>query len=390
VVANGSSPALERVQLRAMIDTATTVLVPVSAPATAAPIPRHRRIAVIAGDGIGREVMPVALDVVRAAARDEVEIETVAFPWSCDFYLETGAMMPADALDTLRAFDAIFLGAIGDPSRVPDTTSLWGSLLKIRKGLNLAVNVRPARFLPGMPSPLIDPNGFDVVVARENTEGEYSDVGGRIHQGDREIAIQVNVFTRQGTTAVVRYALDLARTRRGRLTSATKSNGIMHAMPFWDEVVRDVAADYPDVAVESMHLDALLARLVRDPARFDVIVGSNLFGDLLTDLSAALMGSIGIAPSANIDPTGVSPSLFEPVHGSAPDIAGRGIANPIGQVWTGALMLRHLGYPVAADRIEAAIAASIVEGELTPDMGGTLSTTEVGVRLVARIEAGAR
>ncbi len=370
-----------------MTDIAAPAPVPVSAPAGSTPAPRHRRIAVIAGDGIGREVMPVALEVVQAAAGDDVTIETVAFPWSCDFYVETGAMMPADALDTLRTFDAIFLGAIGDPSRVPDTTSLWGSLLKMRKGLGLAVNMRPARYLAGMPSPLIDPGDFDIVVARENTEGEYSDVGGRMHEGDREIAIQVNVFTRQGTTAVVRYALELARSRRGRLTSATKSNGIMHAMPFWDEVVRDVAADYPDVAVESMHLDALLARLVRDPGRFDVIVGSNLFGDLLTDLSAALMGSIGIAPSANIDPTGVSPSLFEPVHGSAPDIAGQGIANPLGQVWTGALMLRHLGYPAAADRIEAAIGAAIIARELTPDMGGTLSTVEVGERLVARVAA---
>jgi tartrate dehydrogenase/decarboxylase/D-malate dehydrogenase len=298
-------------------------------------------------------------------------------------------MMPADGLDTLRAFDAIFLGAVGDPARVADTVSLWGLLLRIRKGFGLAVNVRPARFMPGMPSPLRDPAGFDVIVARENTEGEYSDVGGRIHEGDREVAIQVNVFTRVGTTAVVRHALELARSRRGRLTSATKSNGIVHAMPFWDEVVRDVAADYPDVTVESMHLDALLARLVREPARFDVIVGSNLFGDLLTDLSAALMGSIGIAPSANIDPTGANPSLFEPVHGSAPDIAGRGIANPLGQVWTGALMLRHLGFPAAADRIEAAVAAVIAARELTPDMGGTLSTTGVGERLLARLEAAA-
>jgi tartrate dehydrogenase/decarboxylase/D-malate dehydrogenase len=352
-----------------------------------APDRARRRVAVIAGDGIGREVMPVALEVVRAASRDDVALDTVDFPWSCDFYLETGAMMPADGLDTLRGFDAIFLGAVGDPARVPDTVSLWGLLLRIRKGLGLAVNVRPARFMPGMPSPLRDPAGFDVIVARENTEGEYSDVGGRIHEGDREVAIQVNVFTRVGTTAVVRHALELARSRRGRLTSATKSNGIVHAMPFWDEVVRDVAADYPEVTVESMHLDALLARLVREPARFDVIVGSNLFGDLLTDLSAALMGSIGIAPSANIDPTGGNPSLFEPVHGSAPDIAGQGIANPLGQVWTGALMLRHLGFAEAADRVEAAVAAVIAAGELTPDMGGSLSTTEVGERLVARLEA---
>jgi tartrate dehydrogenase/decarboxylase/D-malate dehydrogenase len=347
----------------------------------------RRRIAVIPGDGIGREVVPIALDVLRAAARGTLQIETVEFPWSSDFYLETGAMMPPDGLDTLRTFDAIFLGAVGDPARVPDTVSLWGLLLRIRKGLDLAVNIRPARFLTGMPTPLRDPANFDVVVVRENTEGEYSDVGGRIHAGSREIAIQVNVFTRFGTTAVVRYALELARTRRGLLTSATKSNGIVHVMPFWDEVVREVAADYPDVAVESMHLDALLARLVREPSRFDVIVGSNLFGDLLTDLSAALMGSIGIAPSANIDPTGKSPSLFEPVHGSAPDIAGKGIANPIGQAWAGAMMLRHLGFGETADRIEAALAGVIASGELTPDLGGTLTTSQVGARLVAWLDA---
>lgn len=349
-----------------------------------------RRIAVIPGDGIGREVVPVALDVLRAACRGDVELDTVTFPWSCDFYLETGAMMPPNGLDTLRGFDAIFLGAVGDPARVPDNISLWGLLLRIRKGFDLAVNIRPARFVTGMPTPLRDPGDFDLVVVRENTEGEYSDVGGRIHTGDREIALQVNVFTRVVTAALVRHALELARTRHGRLTSATKSNGIMHAMPFWDEVVREVAADYPDVTVESMHLDALLARLVREPGRFDVIVGSNLFGDLLTDLSAALMGSIGIAPSANIDPTGRNPSLFEPVHGSAPDIAGKGIANPIGQVWTGALMLRHLGVAPAADRIDAAMAAVIAAGDLTPDMGGTLTTSQVGERLIAVVEAARR
>jgi tartrate dehydrogenase/decarboxylase/D-malate dehydrogenase len=345
----------------------------------------RRRIAVIPGDGIGREVMPVALDAVHAALGSDAELETVEFPWSCDHYLQTGEMMPSDALETLMGFDAIFLGAVGDPARVPDTVSLWGLLLRIRKGLELAVNVRPARYLAGMPSPLRDPAAFDVVVVRENTEGEYSDIGGRIHEGDREVAIQVNVFTRLGTERVVRHALELARTRGRRLTSATKSNGIVHGMPFWDEVVRDVAAQYPDVTVESMHLDALLARLVREPARFDVIVGSNLFGDLLTDLSAALMGSIGIAPSANIDPTGRAPALFEPVHGSAPDIAGKGIANPIGQTWTGALMLRHLGEGGAADRLEAAIAAVIEAGELTPDMRGSLTTTQVGERLLARL-----
>jgi len=360
-------------------------------PGAARPSARQTlRLAVIPGDGIGREVVPVALEVARAAAAGIVELDTTEFPWGSDFYLETGAMMPPDGLDALRTHHAIFLGAVGDPARVPDTVSLWGLLLRIRKGLGLSVNVRPARFLPGMPSPLRDPGEFDVVVVRENTEGEYSDIGGRIHTGDRELAIQVNVFTRIGTTAVVRHALDLARSRRRRLTSATKSNGIVHAMPFWDEVVRDVAAEYPDIEVESMHLDALLARLVREPARFDVIVGSNLFGDLLTDLSAALMGSIGIAPSANIDPTGTNPSLFEPVHGSAPDIAGKGIANPIGQVWTAAVMLRHLGFQAAHDRIEAAIGGIIEAGELTPDMGGTLTTAQVGQRLLARLDVAPR
>jgi tartrate dehydrogenase/decarboxylase/D-malate dehydrogenase len=349
----------------------------------AEPLPTHR-IAVIPGDGIGREVMPVALAVLEAAARREATFQFESFPWSCDHYLDTGAMMPADGLDTLRAFDAVFLGAVGDPARVPDSVSLWGLLLKIRRGLGLAVNVRPARFMAGMPSPLKDPADFDVVVVRENTEGEYSDVGGRIHDGDREMAIQVNVFTRIGTERTVRHAFELARRRRSRLTSATKSNGIPHAMPFWDAVVEDVARDYPDVAVESMHLDALLARLVREPARFDVIVASNLFGDLLTDLSAALMGSIGIAPSANVAPDG-GPSLFEPVHGSAPDIAGQGIANPIGQVWTAAMLLDHLGYGAAAERIMAAIAGCITAGELTRDMGGILSTDEAGERLISRV-----
>jgi tartrate dehydrogenase/decarboxylase/D-malate dehydrogenase len=349
---------------------------------------RIHRIAVIPGDGIGAETTAAALEVLAAAAgRWGFALDLEEMPWGCDHYVSHGRMMPADGLERLQRFQAIMLGAIGRPD-VPDPVSVWELIMPIRRRFEQYVNVRPVRHFPGVPSPLEDRlvTGVDLVVVRENTEGEYSDVGGRMHTGDREMAIQVNVFTRVGTEAVVRHAMELARTRGHRVTSATKSNGIVHAMPFWDEVVRDVAADYPDVTVESMHLDALLARLVREPGRFDVIVGSNLFGDLLTDLSAALMGSIGIAPSANIDPTGQGPSLFEPVHGSAPDIAGKGIANPIGQVWTGALMLRHLGFPAAAARIDRVVGDAIAAGELTPDMGGTLTTTEVGRRLVERVE----
>ena len=345
-----------------------------------------RRIAVIPGDGIGTEVMPVAVAALEAVTRaSPVQLSFESFDWSCDRYLRTGTMMPADGLDTLRTFDAIFLGAVGDPARVPDHVSLWGLLIAIRRGLRQSVNIRPARLFAGMASPLRAPGVFDLVVVRENSEGEYADIGGTIHDGEREAAIQVAYFSRIATERVARAAFDLARRRSGRLTSATKSNGIVHSMPFWDRVVREVAADYPDVAVEPMHIDALLARLVREPDRFDVIVASNLFGDLLTDLTGALMGSIGIAPSANLDPDGVNPSMFEPVHGSAPDIAGQGVANPLGQVWTGVLMLEHLGLTVEADRLLAAIRGLIEAGEVTRDLGGMLTTSEVGARLLARI-----
>jgi len=345
-----------------------------------------RRIAVIPGDGIGTEVMPVAVAALQAVTADSpVRLGFESFDWSCDRYLATGRMMPEDGLDTLRTFDAIFLGAVGDPTRVPDPVSLWGLLLAIRRGLRQSVNIRPARLFTGMTSPLRAPGAFDIVVVRENSEGGYSEIGGTIHDGEREAAIQVAYFSRIATERVARTAFDLARRRSGRLTSATKSNGIVHSMPFWDRVVREVAADYPDVAVEPMHIDALLARLVREPERFDVIVAGNLFGDLLTDLTGALMGSIGIAPSANLDPDGVNPSMLEPVHGSAPDIAGRGIANPLGQAWTGVLMLEHLDLTVEADRLLAAIRGLIEAGEVTRDLGGTLTTSEVGARLLARI-----
>jgi len=295
-------------------------------------------------------------------------------------------MMPADGLDILRPFDAIFLGAVGDPRIVPDHVSLWGLLIRIRRGFHQSINVRPARFLPGMRGPLLDPDGFDMLVVRENSEGEYSQIGGTIHDPPDDMALQVSVFTRRSVERVVLYAFEAAMRRRRHLVSATKSNGIVHTMPFWDRVVREVAGDYPDVRVESVHLDALLARLVRAPGSLDVMVASNLFGDLLTDLAGALMGSIGIAPAANIDPERQYPSMFEPVHGSAPDIAGLGIANPIGQLWTGVLMLEHLGLQGPADRLFSAIAAVIAEGPRTPDLGGTATTHEVGEAVLRRLQ----
>ena len=346
----------------------------------------ERRIAVIPGDGIGREGMPVAVDLLRAAtAGGGVELRFDDYPWGCDYYLAEGAMMPADGLDRLKPHDAILLGAVGDPARVPDHVSLWGLLIAIRRGFGQTINLRPARFLEGMRSPLREPAAFDLVVVRENSEGEYSQVGGLVGEGEDEAAIQVSVFTRRAVAAAARFAFELARLRRHSLTSATKSNAIVHAMSFWDRIVSEVGAGYPDVALRSVHLDALLALLVRGPEAFDVIVASNLFGDLLTDLAGALMGSIGVAPAANLDPTRRNPSMFEPVHGSAPDIAGRGVANPIGQAWTGVLMLDHLGLEEPASRLMTAIEGTIRDGDVTPDMGGNLGTDEVGRRIRARL-----
>jgi tartrate dehydrogenase/decarboxylase/D-malate dehydrogenase len=347
------------------------------------------RIAVIPGDGIGKEVVPVAVDLLRAATVGEPRgLEFVDFPWGCDYYLASGRMMPEDALETLRAFDAIFLGAIGDPARVPDHVSLWGLLLAIRRGFHESLNLRPARYLEGLPSPLRDPTGLDVLVVRENSEGEYSRIGGLLGDGADEQAFQVNVFTRRASERAMRYAFEAARGRRRHVTCATKSNAIEHTMPFWDRVFREVAADYPDVETRLIHIDALAARLVTAPASVDVIVASNLFGDILTDLSAALMGSIGVAPAANIDPDGgnpPNPPMFEPVHGSAPDIAGRGIANPIGQAWTGVLLLAHLGLAEPAERLMAAIEGAVAAGEVTPDLGGRLSTVEAGEAIGAHL-----
>ncbi|HTX12862.1 MAG TPA: tartrate dehydrogenase [Solirubrobacteraceae bacterium] len=341
---------------------------------------RHR-IAAIPGDGIGREVLPAARAVLDAAcAAGGIELTYETLDWSCDRYVREGAMMPADGLDRLRQFDAILLGAVGDP-RVADHLSLWGLLIPIRQRFRQYVNLRPTRVFDGLPSPVLAcaEHAVDLVVVRENVEGEYTELGGRFSRGfPDELATQQAIFTRSGIARIVDYALELAATRRGHLTSATKSNGIVHTLPFWDEIVAERAAAHPGVTVKSELIDALCAKLVLQPQAFDVIVGSNLFGDILGDVAAAVAGSIGIAPSANLNPEREFPSMFEPVHGSAPDIAGRGIANPIGAIWAGAMMLEHLGHPDAAAGIVQAIARVLAAGEFrTPDLGGQATTTEL-------------
>jgi tartrate dehydrogenase/decarboxylase/D-malate dehydrogenase len=347
---------------------------------------RPARIAVIEGDGIGQEVVPAAITCVDAAlVRYGESADWCPFDWGSDLYRRTGRMMPLDGIETLRAYDAIFLGAVGAPD-IPDTETLWGLLIPIRREFEQYVNLRPVRALPGIESPVRGGNDIDLVIVRENNEGEYSDIGGRIfRRTPEEAAIQENVFTRKGITRVTRYAAVLSASRRGLLTSATKSNGILHTMPFWDEVVAEVAAEYEEVRLEKILIDALAAKLILKPAAFDVIVASNLFGDILSDLAGAIAGSIGVAPSASLNPERQYPSLFEPVHGSAPDIAGRGIANPIGQIWTGAMMLEHLGFADAAADLVAAFEAVLLEGIRTPDLGGEASTTDVASAVVARL-----
>ncbi|RZQ63901.1 tartrate dehydrogenase [Amycolatopsis suaedae] len=334
------------------------------------------RIALIPGDGIGREVLPAARAVLDAVgARHGVRFGYDEFDWSCARYLDQGAMMPADGLDRVRGHDAILLGAVGEPG-VPDHVSLWGLLIPLRRGFAQYVNLRPIRVFEGLDSPLRGAGTVDLVVVRENVEGEYSEIGGRLNRGfPTEMAVQEAVFTRAGVTRVLDYAFELAARRRGRLTSATKSNGIVHTLPFWDELVTEWAARYPDVGWDSEHIDALCAKMVLEPGRFDVIVGSNLFGDILSDLAAAVAGGIGIAPAANLNPEREFPSMFEPVHGSAPDIAGKGVANPIGAIWCAAMMLDHLGHPEAAAEVEGAIATLLAAGgPRTPDLGGTGTT----------------
>ena len=352
---------------------------------------RHHRIAVVPGDGIGQEVIPVGMRAVeRAAGLYGFDVTWQTFDWSCRRYLETGRMMPEDGVDRVRAFDAIYLGAVGWPG-VPDHVSLWGLLIPLRRQLDLYANVRPVRLLPGVPSPLAGrrPEEVDFVVVRENVEGEYSEVGGRVHAGtEREMAVQEAIFTRHGVDRILDHAFALARSRpRGHVTSATKSNGIVHTMPFWDERFAAAAARHPEVATASFHIDILAAHFVTHPDWFDVVVASNLFGDILSDLGPAVAGSIGIAPSANLDPTRRSPSMFEPVHGSAPDIAGQGVANPVAAVWTASMMLDHLGEGQAASALMRAVEQAVARPEgRTRDLGGTATTAGVEEVILASIE----
>ena len=345
------------------------------------------RIAIIAGDGIGTEVMPEGIRALEATAkRFNIDLEFTTFEFgSCDYYLEHGKMLPDDWFEQLKGFDALFYGAVGWPDKVPDHISLWGSLLQFRRRFDQYINLRPCKLMPGIKSPLAgrEPGDIDFYVVRENTEGEYSSVGGKMFEGtDREVVIQDTVMTRTGVDRVLKYAFELAQTRpRKKLTSATKSNGISITMPYWDERVIEMAKGYPEIAVDKFHIDILTANFVLHPDWFDVVVGSNLFGDILSDLGPACTGTIGIAPSANINPEGNFPSLFEPVHGSAPDIAGKGIANPIGQIWSGAMMLEHLGYKEAGDAIVTAIEEVLSEGDatvLTRDVGGEGTTASLG------------
>jgi len=340
------------------------------------------KIALIPGDGIGTEVIPAGVRILEAAGKKHgVDFEWQDFDWSCERYLETGRMMPEDGIEQLRSFDAIYLGAVGFPT-VADHVSLWGLLIPIRREFDQYINLRPVRLFEGVPCPLAGKAAGDIdfYVVRENVEGEYSAIGGMQYEGtERELVVQQNIFTRYGVDRVLKYAFELAQTRDAkRLTSGTKSNGIIHSMPYWDSRVDNMAEQYPGIEVEHFHIDILTANFVRMPEHFDVVVGSNLFGDILSDLGPACTGTIAIAPSANMNPENKCPSMFEPVHGSAPDIAGQGIANPIGAIWAGAMMLQHLGHQDAHDTIMTAVENVLkAGGNLTRDMGGTANTDEL-------------
>jgi len=347
------------------------------------------RVAVIPGDGVGNEVVPEALRVLDRAARlaPDLRFDYQTFEWGSDYYRIHGAMMPKDGLRQLEGFDAVFLGAVGSPS-VPDHVSLWGLLLPIRQGFDQYVNLRPTKLWPGVEGPLrrFGPGDIDFVVVRENSEGEYSNMGGRLRpRTPHEVVVHNTVFTRLGVERILRYAFQLARTRHGRVTAATKSNGINFTMPFWDEVFEEVGSRYPDIERERVHVDALAARFITHPDRLDVVVASNLFGDILSDLGAALQGSIGMAAAANLNPERRFPSMFEPVHGSAPDIAGRGIANPVGQILTAAMMADFLGHARVARAIERAVAATLAAGIKTPDVGGRATTVEMAEAVIDHI-----
>ena len=350
------------------------------------------RIAVIPGDGIGKEVVPEGLRVLDAAARKfGIDLKLDHFDWSCDYYAKHGTMMPESWKDQIGGHDAIFFGAVGWPALVPDHISLWGMLVTLRREFDQYVNLRPVRLFQGVPAPLVNrkPGEIDFYIVRENTEGEYSTIGGRMFAGTpREIVIQESVFTRSGIDRVLKFAFELAEKRpRKHLTSATKSNGISISMPYWDERVVQMSNRYPAIHVDKYHIDILAAHFVQHPDWFDVVVASNLFGDILSDLGPACTGTIGIAPSANLNPERTFPSLFEPVHGSAPDIFGKGIANPIGQIWAGSMMLEHLGHAEAAAAIMRAIENVLAEGPRTPDMGGNATTSEVGKAVASAIGA---
>jgi tartrate dehydrogenase/decarboxylase / D-malate dehydrogenase len=347
--------------------------------------PRTHKIAVIPGDGIGKEVVPEGIRVLEAAAKKfnfKLQLDEFDFA-SCDYFLKHNQMMPDDWKQQIGHHDAIFFGAVGWPEKVPDHISLWGSLLLFRREFDQYVNLRPVRLMPGVPCPLANrkPGDIDFIVVRENTEGEYSSIGGRIFPGtDREVVVQETVMTRIGVDRILKFAFNLAQKRpKKHLTSATKSNGISITMPYWDERVHEMSKSFPDIRLDKYHIDILTAHFVLNPDRFDVIVASNLFGDILSDLGPACAGTIGIAPSGNINPERLHPSLFEPVHGSAPDIAGQNIANPIGQIWSAAIMLDHLGEPEAAAAILQAIETTLPEKSLrTRDLGGTANTTTTG------------
>ncbi|MCX5817293.1 MAG: tartrate dehydrogenase [Proteobacteria bacterium] len=347
------------------------------------------RIAVIPGDGIGKEVVPEGIRVIETVGKSfGIECKWEFFPWGCEYYASHGEMMPSDGLKTLKGFDAIYLGAVGAPD-VPDHISLWGLLIPIRRTFCQYVNLRPVRLLKGIISPLRDkrPEDIDFCVVRENNEGEYSNVGGKMYIGtEQEMVIQASIFTRKGVERIIRFAFELAKKRpKKHVTSATKSNGIVFTMPYWDEIFREISQQYPGIKADQYHIDGLTAAIVSHPERFDVLVGSNLFGDILSDLGPALAGSLGVAPSGNLNPERDFPSMFEPVHGSAPDIAGKGIANPIGQIWSGAMMLDHLGYSDAAKMIEKAIEMVLANKNIkTPDLGGMATTEKLG-RTIAEV-----
>ena len=350
---------------------------------------RHR-IAVIAGDGIGKEVVPEGIRVLEAAGRKfGFDFQWDELPWSCEYYCEHGRMMPEDGLDQIRHHDAIFLGAVGFPALVPDHVSLWGLLIKLRRSFEQYANIRPVRLMPGIRSPLADrsPGDIDFIVVRENNEGEYSAIGGRSFEGtDEEIVLQTSVFTRRGVDRIMRYAFELAQTRAARhVTSATKSNGVFIAMPYWDERFKAMAAGYPDIRTDQYHIDILTAHFVQHPDWFDVVVCSNLFGDILSDLGPACTGTIGIAPSANLNPERHFPRCSSRCTAPPPTSRDRNIANPIAQIWSGAMMLEHLGHKPAADAVLRAIETVLTDGPRTPDIGGPASTQEVGAAIAEAV-----